>query len=170
MNVMETAPAPWVARSTVCRMPRTMPFPEISFEAALLEVCNGVVASGRRRDLVVQLEVRVDGPYPRAHWKAVARVTDELVSNAVEHGFYGRQRGRVLVQVGCLGSVGIRVSVSDDGWGFDSGPIVDGNGFNLLRQLGDVRLVAPCAPFVTEAAVVLGRSGLPQVGRSWRHS
>jgi hypothetical protein len=28
--------------------------------------------------------------------------------------------------------------VSDDGWGFDDSPVIDGNGFHLLRLLGDL--------------------------------
>ena len=88
---------------------------------------------------------------------AVARAADELVSNAVEHGLYKRRRGRILVQVVARRNAGVEVSVSDDGWGFDGGQVVDGNGFHLLRQLGVLRLGKPPEPFVSEVAITVGR-------------
>ena len=74
----------------------------------------------------------------------------------MEHGYYARQRGQVFVYVCCRAGVGVQISVSDDGWGFDSGPIVDGNGFHLLRMIGDLDVkTAKTAPFVAKTTVTV---------------
>jgi hypothetical protein len=127
------------------------------FEKLLLKHCQRIVASGRSRELIVQLELRLEGICPTTHEKSVLRVADELLSNTMEHGFYGRQRGHVLVHVVSRASFGVQVSVSDDGWGFDSRAVIDGNGFRLLRQIGGVFLGAAAGPFVatTTVAVVI---------------
>jgi two-component sensor histidine kinase len=90
------------------------------------------------------------------HKITVLRVADELLSNAMEHGHYARQRGHVFVHIISRVGVGVQVSVSDDGWGFDSGPIIDGNGFHLLRMIGDLYVgTAKTAPFVAKTTVTV---------------
>jgi hypothetical protein len=125
------------------------------FERVLLEHCERIVAGARCRELMVRLELRLDGRCPVTHENTVMRVADELVSNAMEHGFYSRQRGQLFVHVVCPPAIGVQVSVSDDGWGFDHDPIIDGNGFHLLRQIGQLFLGAPAGPFVAQAAVTV---------------
>jgi hypothetical protein len=125
------------------------------FERVLLEHCERIVAGARCPELMVRLELRFDGRCPVTHEKTVLRVADELVSNAMEHGFYNRQRGQLFVHVLCPSTIGIQVSVSDDGWGFDSGRIIDGNGFHLLRQIGELFHGAPTGPVVAKTAVTV---------------
>src|ERR1700736_5569287 len=143
-----------VLRSTIVGKRSRSPSLRSPFERLLLESCERIVASGRSRELVVQLELRIEGFCPVTHEKTVLRVVDELLSNAMEHGFYNRQRGHVLVHVAGRAAVGVQVSVSDDGWGFDS-PIVDGNGFRLLRQIGDLRLEAAAGSFVSKTTITV---------------
>jgi hypothetical protein len=146
--------APLTLRSTVVQggvQYHSSPRPP--FEWLLLEHCENIVTSGRSRELVVQLELKFEGICPATHEKTVLRVADELLSNAIEHGFYGRQRGQVFVHVVSRAGVGVLVSVSDDGWGFDSTPIIDGNGFNLLRLIGELYFGAAAVPFVAKTAV-----------------
>ena len=121
----------------------------------LLEHCERIVASGRSQELIVQLELKFEGICPATHEKTVLRVADELLSNAMEHGYDARQRGQIFVHVISRAGVGVQVSVSDDGWGFDHDPIIDGNGFHLLRQIGQLFLGAPAGPFVAQAAVTV---------------
>jgi hypothetical protein len=121
----------------------------------LLEHCEGIVAGGHSRELIVQLELKFEGVCPASHEKTVMRVADELVSNAMEHGFYSRQRGQVFVHVVSRAGVGVKVSVSDDGWGFDGGPVIDGNGFHLLRQIGELCRGAAAGPFVAKTALTV---------------
>jgi len=125
-------------------------------EAALLEQHEEILASHGTRSLAVRFEFSLDGACPDTHRGAVLRVTNELLSNAVDHGFYGRQRGNLRVDVACRANAAVHVAVSDDGWGFDPGRVVEGNGLHLLRQIGELRFEAPAAPFVIRAAVTIG--------------
>jgi signal transduction histidine kinase len=106
---------PSVWRSTVVWRRLQTADPECpSFETILLEHCEMILASGRCRGLVVQLELRCEGVCPATHERSVLRVADELLSNAMEHGFHCRRRGRVFVHV--VSRAGhLQVSVSDDG-------------------------------------------------------
>jgi two-component sensor histidine kinase len=121
----------------------------------LLEHCERILATGRSQELIVQLEFKVEGTCPATHEKTVLRVADELLSNAMEHGYDARLRGHVFVHVISRAGVGVQVSVSDNGWGFDSGPIIDGNGFHLLRQMGDLQIGAAAAPFEAHSTVTV---------------
>jgi two-component sensor histidine kinase len=146
-----------ILRSTVIRdRSQGSSQPGHPFEELLLGHCERMVAGGRSPELIVRLELKFEGICPAAQEKTVLRVADELLSNAMEHGYHARQRGLVLVHVISRGGVGVQVSVSDDGWGFDSGPIIDGNGFHLLRQIGDLYIgAAAAAPFVAKNTVTV---------------
>ncbi|MBN9509194.1 MAG: hypothetical protein J0I21_08780 [Alphaproteobacteria bacterium] len=89
------------------------------------------------------IDLKTEGTCPFTHDIAVLRAVDELLSNALEHGFYARQRGRVLVHVVGGAATGVQITVGDDGWGFGAGAIIDGNGFHLLRQIGELSLGRP---------------------------
>ena len=153
-NEATTPPPPLILRSTIIqdRSPGSSP-PRPPFERVLLEHCETIVASGRSRELIVRLELRFEGVCPETHEKTVLRVADELLSNAMEHGFYHLRRGQIFVHVVSREGVGVQVSVSDDGWGFDSGPIIDGNGFHLLRLIGDLHIGASAGPFPAKTAI-----------------
>jgi hypothetical protein len=150
------AATPLRLRSTVIRgRSQDSRSPAGPFERLLLEHCERILSSGRSQPLIVQLELRFEGSCPETHEKTVLRVADELLSNAMEHGFYCRERGHVFVHVVSRAGVGIQVSVSDDGWGFDSGQIIDGNGFHLLRMIGDLHVGAPSGPLGAKTAVIV---------------
>jgi hypothetical protein len=147
---------PLILRSTIIQdRSRWSSQPKRPFEELLLAHCERIVSSGRSQELIVQLELKFEGICPATHEKTVLRVADELLSNAMEHGYYARQRGHVFVHVISRAGVGVQASVSDDGWGFDSGPIIDGNGFHLLRQIGDLYIGAAAAPFVAKSTVTV---------------
>jgi hypothetical protein len=149
-------PAATILQSTVMggrsRSPAVARAP---FERSLLRHCETIIVNGSWRKLVVQLELRFEGTCPATHEKTVLRVVDELLSNSMEHGFYSRQRGHVFVHVVSRGAGWIEVSVSDDGWGFDGGPVIDGNGFHLLRQIGELCRGAAAGPFVAKTALTV---------------
>jgi two-component sensor histidine kinase len=136
----------------------------VPFERVLLDLCERIVVDGSYPQLFVQINLRFDGTCPATHEMTVLRVVDELLCNAMEHGFYSRQRGLVFVDVVSRATVGVQVSVSDDGWGFDSGPVIGGNGFHLLRQVGDLRFGAATAPSVAKTTVTVVVP-LPRRGR-----
>jgi hypothetical protein len=150
------ASTPLLLRSTVFQDGSQDSCPsDRSFEQLLLEHCERILSGGRSQTLIVQLELGFEGSCPETHEKTVLRVADELLSNAMEHGFYCRERGHVFVHVVSRAGVGVQVSVSDDGWGFDSGPIIDGNGFHLLRQIGDLYMGAVAGPFWAKTGVTV---------------
>jgi len=142
LGLDSTTPAastPLILRSTITPGRSRGPSqPSRAFEGLLLEHCERILTSARSQKLIMQLELRLEGICPSTHAITVLRVADELLSNAIEHGYYGRERGHVFVHVSSRIGVEVQVSVSDDGWGFDSGPIIDGNGFQLLRMIGDL--------------------------------
>jgi signal transduction histidine kinase len=150
------AATPLILRSTIIQdRSKGSSQPRRPFEELLLEHCERIVASGRSQERIVQLELNFEGICPATHERTVLRVADELLSNAMEHGYYARQGGHVFVHVISYAGVGVQVSVSDDGWGFDSGPIIDGNGFHLLRQIGDLYYGAAAAPFMAKSTVTV---------------
>jgi len=135
---------------------------EVSFEERLRTRCEAVARSAAARGAFVRLGLQVDGVCPATHHNPVLRAADELISNSLEHGFCNCRSGRVFVQVASRAAVGVQIAVSDDGWGFGSNPIVDGNGFRLLRELGDIWFGASTSPFAAGAAVTLVMPACPK--------
>lgn len=126
-----------------------------AFERHLRAYCEGVIADCADRDLAVSLVLTVEGTWPATHAPVVLRVVDELLCNAIEHGLYMRQSGQVAIHVANRSGVGIEVVASDDGWGFERGPVLDGNGFGLLRLLGEVSVAGAKSPFPRGACVAV---------------
>ena len=64
---------------------------------------------------------------------AVSLVVNELITNALEHAFEGRDRGTVTVSF-CAGQLFHSVTVSDDGGGFDPARLRKGSlGLNIVE-------------------------------------
>ena len=128
---------------------------EIAFDQALLEHCEAVLTAATRGSLAVVLDLAISARCPGPIRAAVFRIADELLTNAVEHGFYNRQRGRILLQLTARGLSELALCVFDDGWGFGHSPIIEGNGFHLLRQLGELSVNARGNPFGARTAVTV---------------
>lgn len=138
------------------------PLPSVlSFDRALKQFCSLTLAAIIGDDLTIELDVQVEAGCPEPPRHIVSRIVDELLCNAVEHAFYSLQRGRVCVRVERAGPDRIAIRVSDDGWGFGDGPIIEGNGFHLLRMMGVLQVGASRLPSVRGAtvSVVLADSG-----------
>src|SRR5271165_1350222 len=88
----------------------------VPFDRALKQFCSFTLTSIIRDDLAIELDVEVEAGCPEPPRHVAFRIVDELLCNAVEHGFYSRQRGRVCVRVERAGRDGIAIRVSDDGW------------------------------------------------------
>ncbi len=129
--------------------------PEISLEQSLRAACGSITRSAAADGLHVRLGLQVSGAYLVAWRDWMVRAVSELVSNAVEHGFYRRQTGRVLVQVTYSPDAETQVVVSDDGWGFPAEPVIDGNGFRLLRSLGVLQIEANADPRSMRTVITL---------------
>ena len=144
-------PAEWRDWAIAAKPKRT------AFDIALLGVCGAVLAAMAPPGFTIQLHLKPSGECPTSHRHTVLRVVSELLGNALEHGFYARSAGRVSIGIVADDNGSVSVSVSDDGWGLGSDPVVNGNGFALLGTLGAVRLTSTDArsPFVTVATVRL---------------
>ncbi len=133
------------------------PPPALEFDHALLQHCRCVLNSVVRPDLTVELHLRTATLCPRPQRQTVFRVVDELLCNAVQHGFYCRLQGCILVELTAAGAGGLSVSVSDDGWGFDDQPIIEGNGFRLLRLIGGLTVDRAHDDITTVSVAILRR-------------
>ena len=78
------------------------------------------------------------GPLPSEVMTTMAIVLNELVQNAVDHGFGGgaatTDRNEIVVRITQEGSE-LRVSVTDNGAGMPDGPLQEGLGLTLVRTL-----------------------------------
>ena len=131
----------------------------LPLDQALKQHCSLTLAAIIDDDMTIELDVQVEAGCPEPPRHVAFRIANELLCNAVEHAFYRRQRGRVCVRVEGAGLDGIAIRVSDDGWGF-GGPIIDGNGFRLLRMMGVLLVGASSVPTICGAtvSVVLART------------
>lgn len=123
------------------------PAPQPSFEDALRTLCKALVARASARHPWVALGISTAGTCPQPYQATLLRVADELVANAMEHAFVGRRHGSVLVHAAIAPDSGMRVSVGDDGAGFDRHAVCAGNGFRLLSMLGDLAVGPGEAPW-----------------------
>ena len=80
---------------------------------------------------------------------SLSLLVTELVSNAIEHAFTGRQHGRITVDLAAHDGA-VTLVVADDGIGFDPTGEHDGTGINLAellaRQLGATMRFEPADP------------------------
>ena len=84
-------------------------------------------------DQVIRIEVVCTGSCPAALNDVVLRSMQELVGNAVKHGFYARLVGCIRLEL-ISGPRGTKLIVADDGWALatESG---HGHGLQLVRAL-----------------------------------
>ncbi len=122
------------------RHDESTPIGFVCFKTELRACAAAIIVQGREPIPHVRFDVELAGTCPGTHERAVLRAVDELVCNAMEHGFYGRLHGRLALRVATRPGVGVDVAVSDDGWGFAARAPAEGNGFGLLRTLGMLRV------------------------------
>ncbi len=102
-------------------------------EVRLRKLAEGAADLMADPDQVIQVEVECSGACPPALHGMLLRVVQELVGNAVKHGFYARLVGRLRVSL-ASGPRGTRLVVADDGWGFCYRP-GSGDGLAIVRAL-----------------------------------
>lgn len=106
----------------------------------LVRHCRDVLTAVLRPGQSAVLQVHAGAGASSRCCPAALRALDELLCNTVEHGFHLRLCGSVSVHASIPSARGLLLSVSDDGWGFGAEPVVDGNGFYLLRMLGQLAI------------------------------
>ena len=131
------------------------------FVRLLREQCEKIVTAHLAQELRVQLDLQVEGICPPSYQRMVVRVVDELVTNAMQHGFKNRAAGRVFVHIATRRTSGIHIAVCDDGCGFDSALVRSGNGFYLLRQIGYMTFQTWDGPFKPAAVISVRIPALP---------
>ncbi|CAH2601348.1 Sensor histidine kinase [Rhodovastum atsumiense] len=104
-----------------------------SFNARLTSLCEGVVTLLRGPSQDIRLDVTATVHCPSALRDVVLRAAHEFVGNAVRHGLHVRIAGRLEVRL-LAWQGGIRLAVSDDGWGCGGAPL-PGEGLSLVRRL-----------------------------------
>ncbi|WP_131829659.1 ATP-binding protein [Teichococcus deserti] len=83
---------------------------------------------------LIGLDVAVQGACPAALQQTVLRIAQEMVCNAVKHGFHARARGQIAVTLIALPGRPLQLEVGDDGWG-PPPQEARGEGMALMREL-----------------------------------
>jgi SAM-dependent methyltransferase len=141
-----------------------------SVEFAVAALAERIKTAIDSRELAVRIDLSFDGICPAAYGTAVLWVAEELLTNAIEHGFYKRRRGQIFLHISTCIDSGIEILASDDGWGFGSELAVTGNGFLLLRQIGELSVNVRRSPPVASASVKVVIPFLPPQASMWRMS
>jgi two-component system, sensor histidine kinase PdtaS len=94
-------------------------------EINIRDVCNRIVSevTGGLMDPGKHVDVSVDGvnfSLPAQQATSCALVLNELLQNAVEHGFAGRDRGRIAIRF-CETESSMVIEIADDGVGLPPG-------------------------------------------------
>lgn len=118
--------------------------------AALGRVCEAVQPYAEPRSILISLRVdhsRTGLTIERI--TTLALVVNELVTNALNHGFQDGVSGRITVTVGRGAGGDIAVTVDDDGSPYPAASARDGVGLGIARRLMasiDGLLIAPTGP------------------------
>lgn len=87
----------------------------------LQPLCADVLEAGGRADLHLDLRVAEEIALAPDAAVPLALIVAETVANAIEHGFEGRDGGRIEVELGRTDEGGLMVEVRDDGRGLPDG-------------------------------------------------
>lgn len=102
----------------------------------LRSLCANVVELMSDPAQTVQIGVSVRGECPVEVRDSVVRVAHELVANAMKHGMRNRPRGRISVRLVAEAGGPTRLTVADDGHGFQGRPRF-GEGLSVARMLAE---------------------------------
>ena len=109
-----------------------------SFESVVASLSSLLRESLAPPDKPISIKVQgAVGPLPSELMTTMAIVLNELVQNAVDHGFGGADGNggnEIVVRISREGSE-LQVSVSDNGCGMPDGPLQEGLGLTLVRTL-----------------------------------
>ncbi|MDR5682758.1 MAG: GAF domain-containing protein [Armatimonadota bacterium] len=96
-------------------------FRTVNLRDVLERIAHAVVANMTRPDLALEVSVEGDDVYfPSQQATSAALVATELIQNALEHAFVGRERGRLTVRVVDAPAC-VHLEVADDGAGLPAG-------------------------------------------------
>lgn len=121
----------------------------------------------RRGSLATGVEVRVDAPLrvPVRYAAPLGLIAYELVLNAIEHAFVGRQTGGVVLSME-QGGAYLHLEVEDDGRGLPKGFSLERSGAEGLRFVRALAAYLRAAVEVRSSQGVRWRFSVPVVGRT----
>ena len=132
-----------------------------SMQTRLENLAAAVVSLMSVPGQAIGVQVLVTGDCPAGLRRTVIQVAQEFIANAMKHGFHARAHGTLRISLSGAQGLPVRLLVSDDGWGLDTGS-THGEGMGIaealaLRLGGTIRLRWRG---VTEAELLLpGRPG-----------
>ncbi|MEA2642790.1 MAG: two-component system, sensor histidine kinase PdtaS [Chloroflexota bacterium] len=111
-------------------------------DISIRDVCSRIISetSGGMIDTGTQVEIRVDGEnfsLPAQQATSCALVMNEVILNAIEHGFAARASGSINVQFSAT-DASMVIDISDDGVGLPAGFDLERNsslGLQIVRTL-----------------------------------
>lgn len=114
---------------------RSNRFGDVNLAVYLQGIAEGVRAG---YDSAVKLDFRTD-PVTVDPDKAMVLglILTELVSNSIKHGFPERGEGRIEIELAATDEKSIRLSVRDNGTGFDPSSVSKGLGIRLLKAFAE---------------------------------
>jgi two-component sensor histidine kinase len=107
-----------------------------SITVRLKSLCGNLVELLADGAQSVRVRVAVRGECPARARDAVVRIAHELVGNAMKHGMRHRPRGRIAVRLRTEPDGATRLTVSDDGHGFQ-GAAAPGEGLSVAMALAE---------------------------------
>jgi two-component system, sensor histidine kinase PdtaS len=130
----------------------------------VIAMAGTMMAPGKQIELTVEGEAML---LPTRAATSLALVVNELIQNAVEHAFTGRNAGRVTVTLARAPSA-LLVTVADDGQGFEPG-YRPGLGMEIVETLVRTDLHGELAyrPGVTGTEVSIRLEDAAPDGRAW---
>ncbi|GAA0736929.1 sensor histidine kinase [Sphingomonas japonica] len=121
---------------------------------SLLEpLCADVVDASGRKDVEVRVTCAADEELAPDAAIPMALIVAESVANAIEHGFAGRDGGRIEVELSRGADGGVVVEVRDDGHG-----VPDGFAIDQQASLG-LRIAAMLAEQLRGSFALIGGAG-----------
>lgn len=109
---------------------------DIDIKEILKKLLTNTLDYARNTQVAIQVEVIGDGfPIDSDKATSIALVVNELVQNAIEYAFVGRETGRIVLEIQ-QGDIYSSITISDDGIGFDQNSVRSGSlGYNIVRSI-----------------------------------
>lgn len=109
---------------------------DIDILEILKKLLKNTLDYARNTQVAIQVEVLGDGfPIDSDKATSIALVVNELVQNAIEYAFVGRETGQITLEIQ-KGDILSTITISDNGIGFDPNSVRNGSlGYNIVRSI-----------------------------------
>jgi two-component sensor histidine kinase len=110
---------------------------QLQLSAFLEQLGADLIDAGGKPGIELQVKVDEEVELPAEAAVPVALIVAEAVSNAIEHGFAGREQGHILIRALTIGDA-LEIVIADDGSGLPAGFVLDRSdslGLKIARML-----------------------------------